>query len=61
MGNTISRQKINIDDNWKFNFGNVTDAEKDFQELLNLVGCIYPKAINYKSYYIKPGNGKCKY
>ncbi|MES1217260.1 MAG: DUF1080 domain-containing protein [Bacteroidota bacterium] len=30
-------------------------------EILNLVGCMDPKAINYKSYYIKPDNGKCKY
>ena len=30
-------------------------------EILNLVGCMDPKAINYKSYYIKPDNSKCKY
>jgi hypothetical protein len=30
-------------------------------ELLNLVGCTDPKAKNYKSYYIKPDNSKCKY
>ena len=30
-------------------------------ELLNLVGCTDPKAKNYKDYYIKPDNSKCKY
>ncbi|MEO6452765.1 MAG: DUF1080 domain-containing protein [Ginsengibacter sp.] len=30
-------------------------------ELLNLVGCTDPKAKNYKDYYIKADNGKCKY
>jgi Domain of Unknown Function (DUF1080) len=30
-------------------------------EILNLVGCMDPKAKNYKSYYIKPDNSKCKY
>lgn len=30
-------------------------------EILNLVGCMDPKAINYKSYYIKPDNSQCKY
>lgn len=30
-------------------------------ELLNLVGCMDPKAKNYKSYYIRPGNNQCNY
>ncbi len=30
-------------------------------EILNLVGCMDPKAINYKSYYIKSDNSQCKY
>jgi hypothetical protein len=30
-------------------------------EILNLVGCMDPKAKNYKTYYIKPDNGQCKY
>jgi hypothetical protein len=30
-------------------------------ELLNLIGCRDPKAKNYKSYYIKSNNSKCKY
>ncbi len=30
-------------------------------ELLNLVGCMDPKATNYKSYFIKADNSKCKY
>ncbi|WP_153795797.1 3-keto-disaccharide hydrolase [Foetidibacter luteolus] len=30
-------------------------------ELLNLQGCMDKKAINYKSYYIKADNAKCKY
>ena len=30
-------------------------------ELLNLVGCMDPKATNYKNYYIKPDNTQCKY
>jgi len=30
-------------------------------ELLNLVGCLDPKAKNYKSYYVKAANGQCKY
>lgn len=30
-------------------------------ELLNLVGCMDPKAANYKSYYLKAENSKCKY
>jgi hypothetical protein len=30
-------------------------------QLLNLVGCTDPKAKNYKDYYIKPDNSKCKY
>lgn len=30
-------------------------------ELLNLVGCMDPKARNYKDYYIKRDNSKCKY
>ncbi len=28
-------------------------------ELLNLVGCMDPKASNYKSYYVKPNNSQC--
>ncbi len=30
-------------------------------ELLNLEGCTDPKAINYKSYYIKSDNTQCRY
>jgi 3-keto-disaccharide hydrolase len=30
-------------------------------ELLNLVGCTDPKAVNYKDYYIKSDNSQCKY
>jgi len=30
-------------------------------ELLNLVGCMDPKASNYKSYFVKADNTKCKY
>jgi len=30
-------------------------------ELLNLAGCMDPKAKNYKPYYIKGDNSKCKY
>ena len=30
-------------------------------ELLNLAGCMDPKAKNYKDYYIKQDNSKCKY
>lgn len=30
-------------------------------ELLNLVGCIDPKAKNFKSYYVKADNSTCKY
>jgi len=30
-------------------------------ELLNLEGCMDKKALNYKSYYIKADNSKCKY
>jgi acetyl esterase/lipase len=30
-------------------------------ELLNLKGCMDPKAKNYKDYYIKADNSKCKY
>jgi hypothetical protein len=30
-------------------------------ELLNLKGCMDPKALNYKSYYVAPDNGKCRY
>jgi hypothetical protein len=29
-------------------------------ELLNLVGCMDPKASNYKSYHVKADNSKCK-
>ena len=30
-------------------------------ELLNLVGCMDPKATNFKSYYLKADNSKCRY
>jgi hypothetical protein len=30
-------------------------------ELLNLEGCLDPKAINYKSYYAKADNSRCRY
>ena len=30
-------------------------------ELLNLAGCSDPKAKNYKSYFVKPDNSKCRY
>ena len=30
-------------------------------EIQNLVGCMDPKAKNYRSYYIKPDNSKCRY
>jgi hypothetical protein len=30
-------------------------------ELLNLVGCMDPKASNYKSYFVKADNSKCSY
>jgi hypothetical protein len=30
-------------------------------EVLNLEGCTDPKAINYKSYYVKSDNTQCKY
>jgi 3-keto-disaccharide hydrolase len=30
-------------------------------ELLNLVGCMNKKAKNFKSYYVKADNGKCRY
>ncbi|MEI9945351.1 MAG: DUF1080 domain-containing protein [Chitinophagaceae bacterium] len=30
-------------------------------EILNLVGCMDPKAKNYKDYYIKSDNSQCKY
>lgn len=30
-------------------------------ELLNLTGCMDPKALNYKSYYIKSDNSQCRY
>jgi hypothetical protein len=30
-------------------------------ELLNLTGCMDPRAINYKNYYIRPDNSQCKY
>ncbi|MFN7920788.1 MAG: DUF1080 domain-containing protein [Bryobacteraceae bacterium] len=30
-------------------------------ELLNLVGCMDPKAKNFKSYYVKADNSKCKH
>jgi hypothetical protein len=30
-------------------------------ELLDLCGCMDPKAKNYKSYYVKENNSKCIY
>ena len=30
-------------------------------ELLNLAGCMDPKAKNYKSYYVKAANSACQY
>jgi hypothetical protein len=30
-------------------------------ELLNLKGCMDPKALNYKSYYLEPDNSQCRY
>jgi hypothetical protein len=30
-------------------------------ELLNLVGCMDPKATNFKSYFVKADNSQCKY
>ncbi len=30
-------------------------------ELLNLAGCMDPKATNYKKYFVKAENGSCKY
>ena len=30
-------------------------------ELLNLKGCTDPKAMNYKSYYVKSDNSLCQY
>jgi Domain of Unknown Function (DUF1080) len=30
-------------------------------ELLNLKGCTDPKALNYKSYYVKSDNAQCRY
>lgn len=30
-------------------------------ELLNLVGCTDPKALNFRSYYLKSDNSQCKY
>ena len=30
-------------------------------ELLNLVGCMDPKAKNYKKYFVKADNGACHY
>ncbi|AUD04970.1 3-keto-disaccharide hydrolase [Spirosoma pollinicola] len=30
-------------------------------EVLDLVGCMNPKALNYKSYYVKADNTKCRY
>lgn len=29
-GQSVSRKKVNIDDNWKFHFGNASDPSKDF-------------------------------
>jgi hypothetical protein len=38
-------------------------APTDFRkiELLNLEGCMDPKASNYKKYFVKANNGLCKY
>ena len=30
-------------------------------EILNLKGCMDPKAKNFKSYYVKEDNGACRY
>ncbi|TAE23405.1 MAG: DUF1080 domain-containing protein [Cytophagales bacterium] len=30
-------------------------------EVLNLVGCMDPKALNYKSYFVKSAKGQCRY
>jgi hypothetical protein len=30
-------------------------------EILDLAGCMDPKAKNYKTYYIKPDNSRCRY
>ena len=30
-------------------------------ELLNLAGCMDPKAANYKSYYVKSESAECRY
>ncbi|MCW5981333.1 MAG: hypothetical protein KIT09_24830 [Bryobacteraceae bacterium] len=30
-------------------------------ELLNLVGCMDPKATNFKSYYVKADNAQCRF
>ena len=30
-------------------------------ELLNLEGCMDKTALNYKSYYVKADNSKCRY
>jgi hypothetical protein len=30
-------------------------------ELLNLAGCMDPKAANYKTYFVKAENSSCKY
>ena len=30
-------------------------------ELLNLKGCMDPKALNYKSYYVHSDNSQCRY
>ncbi|HAK75870.1 MAG TPA: DUF1080 domain-containing protein, partial [Runella sp.] len=30
-------------------------------ELLNLKGCMDPKALNFKSYYVKEDNSTCQY
>ena len=30
-------------------------------QLLNLKGCMDPKAVNYKSYFVSPDPASCKY
>jgi hypothetical protein len=30
-------------------------------EVLNLVGCTNPKALNYKSYFVKSNNSSCRF
>lgn len=41
--------------------GESTPVEFSRVELLNLKGCLDPKALNYKSYFIKSDPGSCRY